>query len=214
MVEPLKKSILLGEPYDIIMNTVKGQILTLPREYTITEARTAAQVLLFMKVRKPQFAILELQYPDGNLLSLMPALLHMSPETSILIYSDKPEKLYARRLILLGAKGYLSKSGSLDNLKEAILTLITGEFFISPQLQKFFFAPRQPNQPVNPLYGLTDRELEILEYLTMGTSVRDISQILALENTTVNSYKRKIMDKMESGSVLELKDKYIQYRDI
>ena len=102
-----------------------------------------------------------------------------APGTKILMLFMAPEKIHARPFIHAGAKGYISKQASLDEVTKAIEMVLRGRKYISERLTDSIisdsFDKKQTNNPFNKL---SKREFEIVTLLLEGKSVSDISAIL------------------------------------
>jgi len=122
----------------------------------------------------------------------------------ILVVSGQSEKDYAMRAFKLGASGFVSKSSGSETILVAVQKLLEGGRFISPslaeQLAGAVFGGRGPDAHEN----LSNRELEVLKFIAMGQTVKEISVALALSEKTIATYRSRIAEKMGLTSNVEL----------
>ena len=103
------------------------------------------------------------------------------------------------RAFEVGAEGFMLKSAVLKNIRQIILTVYNGSQYISHELtEQFAHLPQDSTkQPVQTrLSCLTKREREILRFVSLGMSARQISQSLNISTWTVINHKANIMNKL------------------
>lgn len=148
--------------------------------------------------------LLDISFPDGDTLQIIPTLKKIRPDLKILIFSGHEEDIYAMRYINAGANGYLSKLSSEEEIKSAIGEVLnTGKYF-SRNMQDKIMNNYIFNKPSNLLEQLSNRELEIARLLTEGYGNTEICKELNLQKSTVSTYKTRIFEKLEINSVPDL----------
>ncbi len=83
---------------------------------------------------------------------------------------------------------------------------------MSTELVNLLLHPSKDEGSSNPLDKLSDRELEVVEYLAMGFGAKEISQKMDLDITTVSTYRRRAFDKLQVKNFVEMKDKLNLYK--
>lgn len=207
------KNLLVADNLEIVRSGVKLLLRPLLKDAQLVEARNCAEILTRIRADRPIFAIMDIYYKDGSIFTLIPTILQLSPYTSILIYTEIPERVYAKRLLQMGVKGYVSKRSSMETLEEAMGKLLKGEMYVSAELQKYFFSNFKTAGQDNPLDLLSDRELQVIEYLSGGMGSKEISKLLSLDITTVSTYRRRACEKLNVTNMIELRDKFILYKN-
>lgn len=130
------------------------------------------------------------------------------PELSILVLSDQPEDLFARRLYKEGIKGYLQYWTGEDEIADAIKVLLRGETYVSENLRRLLLAREQRDHPFD---RLSIREIQVLSLLMRARRPMEICAALKIKPSTASTHKRKIFQKLGISNTLELKalaDKY------
>lgn len=166
-----------------------------------------------MSDRSIDYAILDLSFSDGNLFSDIEQITEYARKTKILIYSMNPEKIYARRFIGKGAKGFISKQANIKDLENAIQTILRGEIYLSAYMKDSLFSTVKSDALENPLDLLSNRELQIVEYMVLGMGTKEIAGKMNLDITTISTYRRRAFDKLDVQNVIELKEKLSIYKN-
>jgi two-component system, NarL family, invasion response regulator UvrY len=206
------ETILLADDHEIVRRGTKLIIESFPRKYNFIEAATSAEVIRVLSRQPVDYAILDMFLEDGNVFTSIPQMPEYCRQTKVLVYSMNAEKIYARRLIQKGVRGFVAKKASIEELAIAIRTLLNGEIYLSPELKKTLFSSAKDDFPGNPIDLLSDRELEVVEYVTMGMGAKEIANKMNLDITTISTYRRRAFEKLDVDNVIELKDKFLLYK--
>ena len=129
------------------------------------------------------------------------------PSPRVLVYSAVEDADLARRALAAGARGYLTKSESMENLRLAIETVLGDRFYLSPAV----FASlgeetsRSPTRDLDPRFALlTNRERHVLHATALGQPNRRIATELGLSVKTVETHKDSVKRKLDLRSSVEL----------
>lgn len=156
---------------------------------------------------KPDLVIVDLFLEDGSGLELIKDLRAAQPHLPILVVSMHDEALYANRVLRAGARGYVMKSEDGSKILQAIRQILEGRVVLSKELStqillRYTGAPSEALR--SPLDPLSDRELEVFEYVGQGYSTREIADQLTLSPKTVSSYQTRIKEKLVIETNAEL----------
>jgi two-component system invasion response regulator UvrY len=205
------ETILIADDQEIVRSGVKMIIESFPEKYHIIEAATCTDVKQVLFDREIYFTVLDLFLADGNIFSAIHRFKHSS-KAGILVYSMSSEKIYAMRLLKKGVRGFISKRAPIAELEKAICCLLGGEIYLSQAIKNDLLIPVKSDLPENPVESLSDRELEVVEYLTHGITTREIAEKMKLDNTTVSTYRRRAFEKLDVQNSIELRDKFLFYK--
>ena len=206
------ETVLIADDHELIRQGVRMIIESLPQKYHVIEASTVAEVIQALSCKQIQYAILDMTLPDGNILPAIQQNMENGGSTAILVYSMNPEKIYAHRLMQKGVRGFVNKQAPVEELEKAIRLLVTGDMYLSNLMTNELFKPGKPASSGNPIDTLSDRELEVVEYVALGMGAKVIAQRMNLDITTISTYRRRAFEKMDVQNVIELKDKFLLYR--
>lgn len=155
--------------------------------------------------------ILDIQMPNTNTLSLMEFIKDEYPDTKVLIYSMAAEKIYAKRFLKNGAMGFLSKDAPLQEIINAINTVLSNKIYISELFAEILIEDSFSGKPANPFDQLSKREFEIAKLLLSGQPLTEISQALSVQPSTVGTHKQRLFEKLGIVNLLELKELAVTY---
>jgi two-component system, NarL family, invasion response regulator UvrY len=164
----------------------------------------AAGAIRFLAETVVDIIILDISMPGKSGLDLIKDLKQMQPGVRILILSMYPEDRFAMRAIIAGASGYLTKEMASEEIVTAIRTINSGRKYITSSLaDKIADELQHPGEKV-PHDLLSDREFEVFCMLASGKPVVEIATALSLSESTVSTYRTRILQKMNLKGNSEL----------
>ncbi len=183
------------------------KIISAERDLTVVgECGNAAEVLEFLRKNVCDVIVLDIDMPGKSGLDVVLDLKKLAPKTKILMQSIMPEEQFAVRALKMGASGYITKDAAADVLVTAIRKVYAGLRYLSPNVTDMLLIHMEDKESV-PHERLSDREFRVLQLLGSGKSVGEIATLLCLSIHTINTYRKRILEKMEMHSTAEL----IQY---
>lgn len=207
------KTILVADDHTIVRLGVTHIISTLTLPTTIKEAETFDQVITMLDEQPYDLLILDINIPGGNSLQMIDAVKLRQPKIKILIFSGYDEQLFAINYMQAGADGYLVKYSPEDEIRNAILTVLNHQKYMSAgtreQMLNMLNTHKEP--ALNPLSTLSGREVEVMNLLTKGIPVAKIAEMLHLQVTTVSTYKTRVFEKLGITNIVELLEKVKMY---
>jgi DNA-binding NarL/FixJ family response regulator len=117
------------------------------------------------------------------------------------------ENLYAERALRAGARGYITKNEASSELIKAIRCVLSGEIYASHRVTARLLQRMSQKKSSSHLVGLetlADRELEVFQMLGRGKSTKEIAETLNLGDSTVETYRARIKEKLQLRSAAEL----------
>ncbi len=174
------------------------------RVEVVGEAGTPAEAIAGIVSLRPDVVLLDVHMPEGGGLSVIEAVGPQLPETRFLALSvsDAAEDVIA--LIRAGARGYVTKTISADDLADAVRRVADGDVVFSPRLAGFVLdafreAPVTPS--VDPDFDqLTPREREVLRLLARGYAYKEIAAELFISIKTVETHASNVLRKLQLSS--------------
>ena len=202
----LGKSIhlLLADDHSLIRQGIVFLLEEMELECHIFHASNLQQILESVKVNPIDLAIIDAHFPDGNSLTILPEIKNIRPETKILIFSGIDENTQSLKFINAGANGFLSKLSEEEDVKDAIRKMINNGEYISPVTQGLLMNSIRNRNLINPLFSLTDRELEIAKMYAEGLGNLEIANNLDIKQNTVSTIKKRIFDKLKIENIVDL----------
>ncbi|MBV9747634.1 MAG: response regulator transcription factor [Acetobacteraceae bacterium] len=172
---------MLVDDHAIVRAGLRNLLATLPH-MEIHEAATGREALALVRSVTPHLVVLDLNLPGIGGLELLRRVMEEGA-ARVLVLSMHAEPLYAARALEAGAKGYLSKNASPDEVLLAMRRVMEGGRYIESEIAQELAL--QSVASSSPLPQLTARELEILRLLAQGRSMTEIADALAVSYKTV-----------------------------
>lgn len=206
----LKKieKIILADDHDVVKHGVESIIKQNIQDAEIIKVSSTYdlknQLLAHNNV---DLVILDIKMPGGSAVNSVKEIKAKYPDTKILMYSTYEEPQYAVNFIRNGADGYLSKSQPLQKIALAIKVLENGKRFIDENFDDELLDGNA-SKDLSLSNLLSHREFQILSLIAEGKSNIDISSELKLQKSTVSTYKKRIMQKLNIDNTIGLVDAY------
>ena len=166
----------------------------------VGESPNCSNAIYEMKTTRPDVVLMDIKMPDVDGIQGLKMIKTKFPAIKVLMQTvfEDSEKIF--NSIRNGASGYVLKKDSTKKLLQAIHEVNDGGAFMNPVIaQKVldFFKPQLPNSP------LSARETEVLSLLAEGMSYKMIAEKLSIGFTTVNTYTKRIYEKLHVASLGE-----------
>jgi DNA-binding NarL/FixJ family response regulator len=151
--------------------------------------------------------ILDLELEGLSSIFEVKSILKNFPKTKIIIFSDLSEQIYAPNAIKAGVSGFLSKKEKLETLGQAIIKVHQGKVIINETVKKNLALIAKQNKSERLYRKLSNREVEVLRYLSDGKKNKEIAKILNLNEKTISTYKLRLLQKLNVTNLVDLVNK-------
>ncbi len=171
------------------------------------ETDNVEDALRLIEEKKPDIAIVDISLRGASGLELLKSIKASGNPVSVLVLSMHDEKLYAERALRAGARGYISKNEASSEVLKAIRSVMAGEVYVSKPMTAELLTRITQSASTPELAGLdslADRELEVFQWFGRGKNSREISEELGLSESTIDTYRSRIKEKLHLRSAAEL----------
>ena len=173
----------------------------------VGEAGTVADAVALVHELDPDVVLLDVHLPDGGGEGVIAGVAQERPAVKFLALSvsDAPDDVI--RVIRAGARGYVTKTISRDDLVDAVQRVATGDAVFSPRLAGFVLDAFREGARVGDdaeLEALTPREREVLQLIARGYRYKEIAARLHLSVKTIESHVSSVLRKLQLSSRAEL----------
>ena len=169
------------------------------------QAGNGTEMLAMVAQHQPNCLVMDYSMPDHDAPEAIERMLDKTPSLKILVLTVHENVHYAVRALEAGAQGYLIKSAAVDELVEAIRTVHSGDVYISKKISPEVWTQiRRPKREREGLESLSKREFDVLRILGSGVTLQDCAQQLDVSNSTVSTYRTRILEKLHLNSTAEL----------
>jgi DNA-binding NarL/FixJ family response regulator len=155
--------------------------------------------------KKPDVAVLDLSLSVLNGMEATRQIRRYVPETEILIFTARANEDLVREALYAGARGYLLKSETDEEIIKAIASLARHHAYFSELVSESLLDNLiQPTESSNGGTRLTTREREIVRLVAEGNSSKSIAMILGISMKTVDTHRTSAMRKINVRSVADV----------
>lgn len=202
--------VLIVDDHPIVAQGIK-RIVSSIEAVECTEVGNADRLKNLLNAADADFdlCVMDLELPDTDGFELIELLHHRIPHCRILIYTMHDEIWYVARLAQVGVhmyvNGAVSKSAHIDELRRAIQEIKDGGEYFGEAFLNLIKHDKMDNLTVP---RLSNRENEVIILLSKGLSTTEIADRLFLSVNTIQTYRRRLLDKFEARNVAELISKW------
>lgn len=199
------KRFLLIDDHLIVRSGIKLLLTDMYKDVEISEAEDGESAMKLLKEDTYDLITMDVQMPKTDSFTLMEYVKTAYPKAKVLMFSMSPESIYAIRFIKAGAKGFISKSAPLEEMKIAIDKVMNDKKYFSEEVL-MELTESDGSGSSNLFDLLSPREFEIVQMLLNGKTISHVASDLSLGLSTVGTHKGRIFKKLKVANLLELKE--------
>lgn len=192
-------TILIADDHPIFRKGLRALLASMSDVDLVGEVASGEEAIQLAELVQPDVILMDLQMPGGGGLAAIRQIVRTSPHIRILVvtmFQDDDSVFAAMRA---GARGYVLKDMSDEEISRAIVSVGSGEAIFSPAIAErmmTFFAAR-PAVPLDVFPDLTESERNVLRLMARGVSNEAIAQQLSFSTKTVRNYVSNIFSKLQ-----------------
>lgn len=199
--------VLIVDDHPIVREGYSKLIGNQPDLEVCGEAADASEAMRLIDATQPDLVVVDISLKEGNGIELCKDIRFQYPHVKMLVASAHDEALYAERVLRAGATGYVNKEEATDQLIEAIRLVISGKIYLSAEMTERMLCRAVGSDDHlgdSPVASLSDREIEVFEFIGHGLTTRQIAEKLYLSPKTIESYRENIKTKLNLKNGAEL----------
>ncbi|CAN5633767.1 response regulator transcription factor [soil metagenome] len=210
VAQPATARVFMVDDHRMLLTGVQAEIGG--RVDVVGTAQTVDDAISGISRTEPDVVLLDVHMPNGGGLAVITAVKAALPDVQFLALSvsDAAEDVIA--IVRAGARGYLTKTVSADELVEGIGRVYGGDAVFSPRLAGFVLdafsgsppSPAAGEPDESDLDQLTPREREVLRYIARGYAYKQVASRLHISIKTVESHVSAVLRKLQLSSRYEL----------
>lgn len=198
-------SALIVDDHPVVRAAVRIVLLA-ERFTTIYEASTGEQAMSLIREHRPRLVVLDLNLMGKSGLEFIPRIKADYPDCLILVFTSYPPEHCQERCIRAGARAYVAKNNSLEQLYKAIQAVKSGHCYFSALPDNTHSLSSAQVTEKHLLKQLSDREITIFVHLAEGKANKTIAARLNLSHKTVSTYKTRLMAKLGLKSLMMVRE--------
>ncbi|HWQ62134.1 MAG TPA: response regulator transcription factor [Negativicutes bacterium] len=212
-----KIRITIADDHAVLRSGLKAMLSYHPQFEVIAEAANGLETLASLEHCCPDVLILDLAMPGMSGVECIKEIRHRRIPCRILVLTMYDEEEYVKEVMRAGADGYVLKKSADTDLFEGIVKVHAGKKYLNDLLSESLFdnflrATATSADQRDPYSILSAREREVLRFLAQGYTNSEIGKKLSLSCKTIDTYRSRIMQKLNLHRKSELVNFAIQYK--
>ncbi len=199
-----KIRILLVDDHMVVRIGLKALINSEPDMEVIGDAGNGIAGVEATKALRPNVVVMDISMPEMDGLEATRRIRQECPDVQVLILTVHAQEKYLFPVLKAGAAGYVLKSTVDTELLDAIRTVAGGGAFLYPSATRLlledYVAQISSGANADDYTGLSEREREVLKLIALGYTAAQVGEKLALSPKTVETYRMRIMEKLNLSS--------------
>lgn len=212
-----KIRILIADDHAVLRSGLKALLNCSPEFEVIGEAGDGLESLKMVEELKPDVLILDLSMPDMNGVDCLKEIRSRNLNCRVLVLTMYDDEEYIKEVMRAGADGYVLKKSADTELIEGIIKIHSGKKYLNETVSQTLIESLLHTTAVepdvrNPYALLSIREREVLRFLAQGYSNSEIAKMLSISAKTVDTYRSRVMNKLNVRKKSELVNYAIKYK--
>jgi len=205
-------SVLLADDHAVVRDGLRALLEAQTDIEVVGDAANGREVLRLAQQLHPDVVVMDIAMPELNGVEATQQMHDAYPSTQVLILSMHSTTEHIFRALQAGARGYLLKDSAGAEVVDAVRVVHAGRRYLSQKIAATviddYIAERHRT---SPLESLSSRERQILQLVAEGKSSAEIAAILFLSPKTVDTYRSRLMHKLDIGDLPSLVKFAIQH---
>ena len=193
--------IVLADDHAVLRSGLRALLDSEPGMKVVGEASDGKQAVELAKTLNPDVLVMDISMPDMDGLAAARAISSLELPCRVIMLTVHAEEAYLLKALQAGASGYVHKSSADRELMGAIRAANRGDVFLYPSAVKRLLTEYlrgiRKESDTDRLDVLTERERQVLRYTAEGFSNQEIADKLVLSPKTVDTYRQRIMEKLD-----------------
>jgi DNA-binding NarL/FixJ family response regulator len=199
--------VLLADDHSIVRRGLRSLLEDAGVE-VVAEAADGLEALRLCEERHPDVLILDIAMPKLNGIEVAARAEKLANRPGVIILSMHSDESYIIRALASGARGYLLKSATDEDLLPAVRAVAAGKPYFSPAVAAVLvedYVRRLRTRGLTDSFDLlTDREKEVLQLLAEGRSNKEVASLLDLGLSTVETHRANLMQKLNLHNTADI----------
>lgn len=200
-----KVSIMIVDDHTLIRETWSFLLGKNENFDVVAECGDGERAIELARDKRPDVVLLDINMAPMSGFDVLKMIRKYSPSSKIIGVSMHSQPAYAKKMLRLGAKGYVTKNSPRQEMLEAISEVSNNHVYICQEVKNILsdqlLNSDQPNPDIN---NLSDREMQIVRALKEGLSSKEIASELSISLKTVEVHRHNILKKLKLKNTVSL----------
>ena len=203
-----KHRIVLTDDHPIVLSGLRNLVQAEDDFELVGEASSGLAALKIIREQLPDLAVVDISMPELNGILLGRRLANEAPAVKLLVLTLHEDLAYLKQALDVGVRGYILKRSAAENLVQAMRSVVLGGLYVDPAIAHRFFdtgakSARGGYSAVN-IPQLTERESEVLKYVALGFTNKEIARRLDISAKSIETYRLRGCERLGLKTRVEL----------
>jgi len=194
--------IIVVDDHTLFRRGLVGLLAEMEEFQVVGEAANGRDALYIIEAQKPDIVLLDVNMPNMSGVETLAALRKQGVDTPVLMLTISQHEEDLIGAIRAGASGYLLKNAEPETLRQTIMQVVAGKSVLAPEITEQVFRLVRSGQ-LGSASVLTEREVEVLRFLSRGLTTAQTGSELFISENTVKTHIRHILEKLEVSNRAE-----------
>ncbi len=196
--------VLLTDDHELVRTGIRRLLEDSKQVEIVGEADCGEDSLQLAQSLKPDVILMDVNMPGIGGVEACRRILQRNPKQKIIVLTVHNEQTFPKRLLEIGAKGYLTKECGVDEMIKAIKQVNSGGSYIASSIAQQLALSLLPGNDVNPIDRLSRREFQVMLMISQGLTNVEISDKLCLSPKTISTYRLRVLEKLDAHNEVDL----------
>jgi len=193
-----KINVLIADDHKLIRETWSYILSSDERFQVIAECGDSEQAVEMARQKRPHIVLMDINMTPISGFDATERIRKVSPASKIIGVSMHSQPAYAKKMLQIGAKGYVTKNSSKEEMIKAIIEVNNGNKYICEEIKNNISEMiLEENKDVPSVNSLTEREIQIINLIKEGLSSKEIASNLNISLKTVEVHRHNVLKKLK-----------------
>ncbi len=193
-----KISVLIADDHKLIRETWSYILNNDSRFEVVAECGDSEQAVEMSKLKRPHIVLMDINMLPISGFEATERIRKVSPLSKVIGVSMHSQPAYAKKMLQIGARGYVTKNSSKEEMIQAILDVHSGSRYVCDEIKNNISDQvLEENNDGPNVNALTEREIQIINLIKEGQSSKEIAAALAISLKTVEVHRHNILKKLK-----------------
>lgn len=193
-----KINVLIADDHKLIRETWSYILSSDARFQVIAECGDSEQAVEMARQKRPHIVLMDINMTPISGFDATERIRKVSPASKIIGVSMHSQPAYAKKMLQIGAKGYVTKNSSKEEMIKAIIEVNNGNKYICEEIKNNISEMiLEENKDVPSVNSLTEREIQIINLIKEGLSSKEIATNLNISLKTVEVHRHNVLKKLK-----------------
>jgi two-component system, NarL family, invasion response regulator UvrY len=196
--------VLLTDDHALVRTGIRRLLEDSGEVRIVGEANSGEEGVLLAQQLRPDVILMDVSMPGIGGVEACRRILQRDSAQKIIVLTIHNEQTFPKRMLEIGARGYLTKECGVDEMLLAIKQVYNGKAYIAPSIAQQLALSLLPGNQHNPIDRLSRREFQVMLMISHGLTNAAISEKLCLSPKTVSTYRLRLLEKLGAQNEVDL----------